>query len=129
MNHVLVVTHGTFGAALLEAASQIVGRQEGVEALGLPLREGADDLTRWVGEALVRAQTASGLLILVDFPGGTPDNVSRRAAQGRNVAVVAGLNLSMLIHAISRREENLKTLAEGCQKAAQGGVRVSALPQ
>ena len=122
------MTHGTFGAALLEAASEIVGRQPGVEALGLPLREGADDLSRWVSEALGRSAKEKGLLILVDFAGGTPDNVCRRLSMGQKAAVVAGLNLPMLIHALSHREGDLRELAEACLKAGQGGIRLSSCP-
>ena len=125
----LIVTHGTFGAALLDAASEIVGRKPGVQALGLPLREGADDLSRWVGEALAGSEPSGGLLILVDFAGGTPDNVARRLSQGRKAAVVTGLNMPMLIHALSHRDEDLGVLAEGCIAAGASGMRVSARPR
>jgi PTS system mannose-specific IIA component len=128
MSEVLVVTHGTFGASLLESASEILGRPKGAQALGLPLREGADDLARWVGEALGRAEPEGGLLILVDFAGGTPDNVCRRLSQGRKAAVVAGLNLPMLIQALSGRELPLAQQAEKCVKAGQAGVKVSTCP-
>lgn len=110
----------------LETAKQVVGDLPGVEALGLGLTEGPDDLKRWVSGAIDRRKSKDGILILVDFPGGTPDNVSRQLAQAGSISVVSGLNLPMVIYALTHRNKILKDVVEGSLLAGREGIRETA---
>lgn len=54
-------------------------------------------------KVLVTGHGEEGLLILTDFKGGTPFNVSMLLSQGHpQVAVLAGTNLAMILEAIDQ---------------------------
>ena len=110
----------------LETARQVIGDLPGVEALGLGLSEGLDDLNRWVAGAISRRKSKDGILVLVDFPGGSPDNVSRQLARDGNIAVVAGLNLPMVIYAVTHRDKSLQKIVDGCLQAGREGIQKTA---
>jgi PTS system mannose-specific IIA component len=68
----------------------------------------------------------AGTLILVDMLGGTPFNVAIRLATQRKIGVLTGVNLPMLIKALSHREEpDLDQLCADIQGATRDGVVTS----
>ncbi len=59
-----------------------------------------------------------GVLIMTDAFGATPGNVAARLAESERVAVIAGVNLPMLLRAVCYRGG---ALAEVAEKALAGG--------
>lgn len=107
MINILVVTHGEFGAYLVEAAEDIVGRQsDGVKVVSLSVRLGMEEMRRRITGAIDELKRADGLVVATDMPGGTPSNLVLPLVKDRaNVMVVSGLNLYMLVSAFGRRRE------------------------
>lgn len=123
MVNVLVVTHGEFGAYLVEAAESIVGRQaQGVRAVSISSRLGVPEIRERLARAVRELAGSGGLLVLVDMPGGTPGNLSYPLVKDLpGAALVSGVNLNMLVSAFSFREDlSLPRLAE---KALRDGQR------
>ena len=91
-------------------------------AIDVPQHEDAKLTLKRVTEAVLAAQGEHGTLILTDIIGATPANVAAKVAQlpelTAPVQVLTGVNLPMLLRAISHRTESLSELAE---KALQGG--------
>jgi len=107
MVNFLLITHGEFGAYLLEAAEEIVGRQrEGVRVVSISPRLSIEEIKRRAGEALRAVYNEkSGLVVVTDIIGGTPTNVVLPLVRDLpNVSVITGLNLYMLISAFARRK-------------------------
>lgn len=107
MVNFLLITHGEFGAYLLEAAEEIIGRQrEGVRVVSISPRLGIEEIRRRAGEALRAVYNEkNGLIVVTDIIGGTPTNVALPLVRGlANVSVITGLNLYMLISAFGRRK-------------------------
>lgn len=99
---VLVTGHGGFALGMAEASRMIVGDQELID--WLPFEEGTN-LSDYQAQiaASVERHGEEGLLILTDFKGGTPFNVSMLLSQGHpQVAVLAGTNLAMILEAIDQ---------------------------
>lgn len=59
-------------------------------------------------------------LILTDLFGATPCNVAQKLVGAANVRLVAGVNLAMLLRAMTYRHESIERLVSG---AMEGGVR------
>ena len=99
---VLVTGHGGFALGMAEASRMIVGDQELID--WLPFEEGTN-LSDYQAQIVARVERhgEEGLLILTDFKGGTPFNVSMLLSQGHpQVAVLAGTNLAMILEAIDQ---------------------------
>lgn len=105
MINFIIVTHGEFGAYLVEAAESIVGRQgEGVAIISISARLSVDEVRRRVEAAVRDLAGPDGLIIATDIPGGTPSNVVLPAVKDlEKVAVLSGLNLYMIVTAFSYR--------------------------
>jgi PTS system mannose-specific IIA component len=70
--------------------------------------------------------SGQGALILVDMLGGTPFNVGIQLATTRNVKVITGVNLPMLIKVVSHRDEtDLDALSLDIQQSTRDGVVTS----
>ncbi len=59
-------------------------------------------------------------LVLADIFGATPCNVAQRLIDGQNSRLVAGVNLPMLLRAVTYRHESLDTLVT---RAVTGGTQ------
>lgn len=109
MTNIIVVTHGDFGAYLVEAAEMIVGPQcEGVALVPISPRTPVEVATHKLSEALDRFEYkgSSGTIVFTDIFGGTPTNISVPRVQKRvNTVVISGVNLNMLLSAFSYREK------------------------
>lgn len=104
MVSLLVITHGDFGAYLVEAAESIVGPQKNVRCVGVSPRLPVDEVRRRVLEA-VNELGGGELVVAVDMPGGTPCNVVLPVVKDLPGAhVVSGVNLYMLVSAFNNRE-------------------------
>ena len=103
MVNLLVITHGDFGAYLVEAAESIVGPQQGVRCVGVSPRLPVDEVRRRVLSAV--SELGGGeLVVAVDMPGGTPCNVVLPVVKDLPGAhVVSGVNLYMLVSAFNNR--------------------------
>jgi mannose/fructose/sorbose-specific phosphotransferase system IIA component len=125
MVNIIVVTHGEFGAYLVEAAEEIVGVQEsGVRCVSISSRLSVSDVQEKLRATVESLRCEGGLLILVDIPGGTPCNVAMRVVKDEpNVRVVCGVNLYMLVTSFSHRAElDLETLTRKVISAGQRAI-------
>lgn len=64
-------------------------------------------------------EKVDGVLILSDIFGATPSNIATQLVQPGKVELLTGLNLSMLIRAISYSSQNLSVCLD---KAREGGI-------
>ncbi|MDE2039105.1 MAG: hypothetical protein KGO96_00660 [Elusimicrobia bacterium] len=126
MINILVVTHGEFGAYLVEAAESIVGRQDqGVRFVGVSPRLSVQEIRERVRKAVEELSGPDGLLLLTDMPGGTPSNLAFpivRDAAG--VEMASGVNLYMLVSAFNHRSGmSLHQLRDKVLADGQGSIR------
>jgi mannose/fructose-specific phosphotransferase system component IIA len=113
MINFLIITHGEFGAYLIEAAEAIVGAQpEGVRAVSISARHSIDEIRETLSRDLQELSGPDGLIVAADMPGGTPMNVALPLVKDMpNVQMVSGVNLYMLVGAFTRRGGSLEEVA------------------
>ena len=126
MINFIIVTHGEFGAYLVEAAEGIVGRQEnGVRVVATSSRQSVDEIRGRIERALAELSNADGVILFTDMPGGTPNNLSFPLVRNeRSVEMISGVNLYMLISAFSQRDRMpLSRLVEKIVSDGQKSIR------
>jgi PTS system mannose-specific IIA component len=108
---ILIVSHRQLGDAMIDCVEFILGeRPEALETISIDLRENAADLRIKIEKGIKQVDTENGVLILTDMFGGTPSNLSYSFLEEGRVEVISGVNLPILIKAVSARQE--KELAE-----------------
>jgi PTS system mannose-specific IIA component len=121
MINFIIVTHGEFGAYLVEAAEGIVGRQgNGVRAIATSSRLSVPEIQVKIARALRELANPDGTIVFTDMPGGTPNNLSFPLIKdAARTEMISGVNLYMLVCAFSHRD-NL-TLARLVEKIEADG--------
>mgnify|MGYP001308194514 CR=1 FL=1 len=105
MINIIVVTHGEFGAYLVEAAEGIVGAQTaGLKTVSISSRMTVDRVKETAAKAISEMRSDDGLIFLIDMPGGTPMNVVLPLAKDiQKSAVICGVNINMMTSAFAYR--------------------------
>jgi len=105
MINIIVITHGEFGAYLIEAAEGIVGAQNaGLKNVSISPRMTLERVKEAVSAAIEEMRSDDGLVFLIDMPGGTPMNVVLPLAKDiEKSAVICGVNINMMTSAFAYR--------------------------
>lgn len=72
-----------------------------ISSLATPVSDLRDDLLKVIDQA----NEGEGVLVLTDLFGGTPSNLSISALGIRPIEIIAGVNLPMVLKAVSLREQ------------------------
>ena len=128
----LLLTHSPLGDAFIQAASHVFRAQpERLEAIDVIADQALDEVHCLANEAVIRLDDGSGVLIMTDIMGGTPANCCQRLSlqadalkenASKNVAVIAGISLPMLLRAITYRNESLEVVVEKALAGGQNGA-------
>lgn len=118
----LLLSHGPLAAGVAGAAEMILGPLDGVQVIGLQPADGPDSLCTAVSEVLDR-WAGEQVMLLTDLLGGTPFNVCFRTFQERGMPVLTGLNLPMLLVALTERQRPPAELEPLVLEAGRDGIR------
>jgi len=116
---ILIIAHETLGDSLIACASHMLStKPEQLEALSVNVDEDPGELLEKAKTMANKLNTGSGVLVLSDMVGGTPCNIATKLVGISNAEGLSGLNLPMLIVALSNRELPMaycleKTIASG----------------
>lgn len=123
---IILSSHGELAQGILQSAEMIFGDQEDIEAVILKPSEGPEDLYGKLTAALPDGDTQ--VLFLVDLWGGSPFNQANIIYEenAERSAIVAGLNLPMLLEALGGRMmgQSVQEIATKIVETAREGVRV-----
>lgn len=110
---ILLITHGSLGACLLECAAHVMGgTPEHVAALAVRPNDDPGILLGQARKLAISLDQGKGVLVMSDMFGATPSNIARRLLEPGKVEGLAGANLPMLVRALTYRNEPLNQVAE-----------------
>jgi PTS system ascorbate-specific IIA component len=119
---ILIVSHEPLGTALLHCTRHIFGRLPGqLAALDVIPDEDPELALHSARELLKRINDGTGVIVLTDLYGATPSRIAAQLAEPHRVAVVAGVNLPLLVKALTYRrgelDEIVPQLLEGVRNS------------
>lgn len=124
MVNVLVMTHGEMASGMHHTAGMVLGEQENFNYLSFRPDQSLDSLIESLKEKLNEFGNDYASLVLVDLFGGSPSNaIVHLLAEGYALQAVAGVNLPMLITALTEREicATVEELAANVRTAGADG--------
>ncbi|MAZ44552.1 MAG: PTS fructose transporter subunit IIA [Legionellales bacterium] len=122
---ILLITHYGIGDALIEVAKSTFGEELPLQTsvLSVGHKPRISDLVDEAQRDIRQLDFGRGVLILTDMFGSTPSNISKGLVNsGHQVAVVAGLNLPMLIRLMNYPDLPLNQMAEKALSGGKDGV-------
>ncbi|MBL1229681.1 PTS sugar transporter subunit IIA [Enterococcus sp. BWB1-3] len=100
----LVVTHGNLGKSLLESIAIITGEVKYAESIGLYHGDSPEVFRGRIQEMIEKLDSGKGVLVLVDFFGGTPGNEVLKLLPREKMKVLSGVNMAMLLEVVVNRD-------------------------
>jgi PTS system mannose-specific IIA component len=120
---ILIVAHGNLGDSLIQCATHVMGsRPPQLEQFGIQTNDDPCAMLPQMQAVVAQLDQGDGVLILSDIYGATPCNIVRKLLKTGKVLGVAGVNLPMLVRALTYRNGDLNALAEKALSGGQEGV-------
>jgi PTS system ascorbate-specific IIA component len=125
---ILLVSHGAFGESLIHCASHVLGKRPlYVRQLGVTVHDDPDEILPTAEDLIRFLDQGQGVLVMTDIYGATPSNIATRLLRPGRVEGIAGVNLPMLIRALTYRDEPLEAVvAKALSGGSEGVVRMPA---
>jgi PTS system mannose-specific IIA component len=124
MNAILLIAHAPLANALRQCALHVFPDCGGaVMAIDVQPNLSPEETlatARIALEQLTQPPQVKGVLVLADIFGATPSNVAQKLVDGVSSRLITGVNLPMLLRAVSYRHEALDTLVS---RAVVGGTQ------
>lgn len=118
---VLVVTHEDLGDHLIRCVSHIIGEKPPhMMSLGIFIQDDPKVVLSNAQTLVGQLDSGDGVLVFSDILGATPCNIATQLIQPGKVECLAGVNVPMLVRALTYRHEPLPMVVE---KALSGGQR------
>ncbi len=125
---ILLVSHGAFGESLIHCASHVLGKRPlYVRQLGVTVHDDPEEILPTAEDLIRFLDQGQGVLVMTDIYGATPSNIASRLLKPGRVEGVAGVNLPMLIRALTYRDEPLEAVgAKALSGGSEGVMRMPA---
>lgn len=121
---ILIIAHGTLGEALVHDVVHVLNkRPPQLAQIGVASQEDPLDLLPIARGLLDSVNSGDGVLILTDVWGATPANVAVKLLQPGQIEGVAGVNLPMLLRALTYRTKDMHTLVTKAVSGGRDGVK------
>ncbi len=122
----VLVTHGRLAEEFRAALEHVVGPQDSCETIAIGPDDDMEERRNDIMSAVQRVDNGKGVVILTDMFGGTPSNLAISVMQNREVEVIAGVNLPMLVKlARVRGELDMKAAVREAQDAGRKYINVA----
>ena len=119
---VLILTHGSTGQALLDAADHVLGApQKNARALAVLPQDDPTEVLQRARAELAGVDIGAGVIIFVDIFGATPSNIGARLLESGRVEGIAGVSLPMLVRALAYRHLPLEQVVDRAMEAGTRG--------
>ena len=119
---VVVATHGKLAEELIRTAEAVVGKIEQIAPVSIVAA--SPDMRGDLKAAIQRVDQGEGVLLLTDIYGGSPTNLCLSFLTERQVEVVTGVNLPMLLQlpGVRASKGGIAAVAQKLVEAGQKSV-------
>ena len=114
----VLVTHGRLAEELRAAMEHVVGSQRNVCTVCIGPDDDMERRRTDIQHCIDEVDTGDGVVLLTDMFGGTPSNLAISQMDRRNVEVIAGVNLPMLVKLAKVRSSQPLADAVDCAQNA-----------
>jgi PTS system ascorbate-specific IIA component len=115
----LIISHGTLGESLIHCASHMLNkRPPRLRQIGVTAQDDPGQLVPQARKMVKELDEGDGVLVLTDMYGGSPSNIAAKLVIPGKIEALAGVNLPMLIRALTYRDKSLQVMIT---KAISGG--------
>ena len=120
---IFLITHSSYGESLIQCACHVLNhRPSQIVQLGVAAQDDPLDSLPLARDLLRLVDTGDGVLIMTDIFGASPANMAMKLLVPGRVEAVAGVNLPMLLRALTYRDKDMETLVTRAIGGGRDGV-------
>jgi mannose PTS system EIIA component len=120
---ILLITHGSFGEALVQNACHVLNKRPvQLNQLGVAAQDDPLDLLPLARNMLQLVDDGDGVLILTDIFGASPANLALKLLEPGRIEGLTGANLPMLLRALTYRDKGMEVLLMRARDGGRDGV-------
>lgn len=118
-----LITHTSYGESLIQCACHVLNRRPPqIVQLGIAAQDDPLDVLPLARDMLKLVDSGEGALILTDIYGATPSNIAMKLLEPGRIEGLAGVNLPMLLRALTYRDKDMETLLARATSGGRDGV-------
>ncbi len=122
----VIVTHGRLADEFVAALEHVVGPQKMIETICIGPDDRMDNRRQDILDAVARADTGTGVIVLTDMFGGTPSNLAISILKEAKIEVIAGVNLPLLVKLAGvRKPADLETAVKEAYAAGRKYIKLA----
>lgn len=122
---IVLVAHGNLGKEMVHVLQHVVGEQNNIEYVGISNSDDMELKRHEILEKTSAVDTGDGVVVVTDMFGGTPSNLAISMMEERNIEVISGMNLPMLVKLVRARDEALTDAVVQAQEAGQKYINIA----
>ncbi len=120
----LMLSHGNMAIETLKSGEMIAGKQSTILALSFSENDSVESLRDEVNK-IIESHVNDQLIVMVDLHGGTPFNtVVNHVLKAKNIKLMTGLNLPLLLEYIFSSHEDLDELSKHLELVGQDSIHI-----
>ena len=120
---ILLITHGSFGESLIQNVCHVLNKRPPLIAqLGVAAQDDPLDVLPLARMLMKEVDGGEGVLLMTDVFGATPANLALKLLEPGHVEGVSGVNLPMVLRALTYREKGMETMLQKAVSGARDGV-------
>lgn len=120
---ILLITHGSYGEALVQNACHVLNKRPvQLNQLGVAAQDDPLDLVPLARRMLQLVDNGKGVLVLTDIFGASPANLALKLLERGHIEGLTGVNLPMLLRALTYREKGWEILLSRARDGGRDGI-------
>ena len=122
----VLVTHGNLANEFVNALQHVLGDQKQISTVCIGPDDNLEKRKQDIINSIAKVDRGKGVVLLTDMFGGTPSNLAISVMNKKNVEVITGINLPMLIKLASvRKSGNLIDTVNIAQEAGRKYINIA----
>jgi PTS system mannose-specific IIA component len=123
MVHLIIMAHVELANSFVHCAEHILAKKiDNLYIVSVKKTDTIENILDKSSDMIRKIGNENEVLILTDIFGATPSNIANRLLTQNQVELLTGLNLPMLIRAISYANKGLKVCIEKALSGAKDGI-------
>jgi PTS system mannose-specific IIA component len=120
---ILLVTHFGLGETLIQCACHVLNKRPAqIQQLGVAAQDDPLDALPLALDLIKLVDSGRGVLVLTDLYGATPSNIVLKLIDPGRIEGITGVNLPMLLRALTYRDKDMETLIARSVAGGRDGV-------
>lgn len=118
-----LITHTSYGESLIQCACHVLNRRPPqIVQLGISAQDDPLDVLPLASNLLKLVDSGEGVMVMTDIYGATPSNIAMKLLEPGRIEGVAGVNLPMLLRALTYRDKDMETLLTRATTGGRDGI-------